>query len=163
MGSGYTVEGQVTGEEKFGGIQIEVTPSYRRRGYSFWHMSGYAKSPILEDSTLRERKLEGCSTIYMKLRRSCPAMLSDFFESRELLAEIDCLALKAIMPATRQHSHSQMRRQVVFQVCRVLYEIANPYLLAGRSQQGSRMRLCVPRPETTARARIDAPGCDVSK
>ncbi len=28
MGKGYTVEGQVTGEEKFGGLQIEVVPSY---------------------------------------------------------------------------------------------------------------------------------------
>lgn len=30
MGSGYSVEGQVTGKEKFGGLQIEVIPSYRR-------------------------------------------------------------------------------------------------------------------------------------
>ncbi|KAI9886853.1 MAG: hypothetical protein M1823_001352 [Watsoniomyces obsoletus] len=28
LGKGYTVEGQVTGEEKFGGLQIEVVPSY---------------------------------------------------------------------------------------------------------------------------------------
>lgn len=30
VGSGYSVEGQITGEEKFGGLQIEVIPSYRR-------------------------------------------------------------------------------------------------------------------------------------
>lgn len=30
MGSGYSVEGQITGEEKFGGLQVEVIPSYRR-------------------------------------------------------------------------------------------------------------------------------------
>ena len=29
MGAGYTVEGQKTGEEKFGGLQIEITPAYR--------------------------------------------------------------------------------------------------------------------------------------
>lgn len=30
MGSGYSVEGQITGTEKFGGLQIEVIPSYRQ-------------------------------------------------------------------------------------------------------------------------------------
>lgn len=29
MGSGYSVEGQLTGKEKFGGLHIEVIPSYR--------------------------------------------------------------------------------------------------------------------------------------
>lgn len=35
MGSGYTVEGQKTGEEKHGGLQIEIIPSYRR-GLAKW-------------------------------------------------------------------------------------------------------------------------------
>ena len=30
MGSGYTVEGQKTGEEKFGGLQIEIIPSFQK-------------------------------------------------------------------------------------------------------------------------------------
>lgn len=30
VGSGYTVEGQKTGEEKHGGIQLEIIPSYTR-------------------------------------------------------------------------------------------------------------------------------------
>lgn len=30
VGSGYTVEGQKTGEEKFGGLQIEIIPSYEK-------------------------------------------------------------------------------------------------------------------------------------
>ena len=30
VGSGYTVEGQKTGEEKHGGLQIEIIPSFRR-------------------------------------------------------------------------------------------------------------------------------------
>lgn len=30
MGSGYSVEGQLTGKEKFGGLQIEIIPSYRQ-------------------------------------------------------------------------------------------------------------------------------------
>ncbi|KAL3431832.1 hypothetical protein BDV09DRAFT_206421 [Aspergillus tetrazonus] len=35
VGSGYTVEGQVSGKEKFGGIQIEVIPSYERDTHTF--------------------------------------------------------------------------------------------------------------------------------
>ena len=31
MGAGYTVEGQKTGEEKYGGLQIEIIPSYQQR------------------------------------------------------------------------------------------------------------------------------------
>ena len=31
MGSGYTVEGQKTGEEKHGGLQIEIIPSFPER------------------------------------------------------------------------------------------------------------------------------------
>jgi hypothetical protein len=30
VGSGYTVEGQKTGEEKYGGLQIEIIPSYQQ-------------------------------------------------------------------------------------------------------------------------------------
>ena len=31
VGAGYTVEGQKSGEEKFGGLQIEITPAYNSR------------------------------------------------------------------------------------------------------------------------------------
>jgi hypothetical protein len=31
VGSGYTVEGQKTGEEKHGGLQIEIIPAYRKK------------------------------------------------------------------------------------------------------------------------------------
>ena len=107
MGSGYTVEGQVTGEEKFGGIQIEVTPSYRKRGCVFWYMAENCRSRktvIPEDSTPRGQSLDEGSTIYMGLPRSRPAELRDFLELREQLAEIDCLALNAVMPVTKQRS-----------------------------------------------------------
>ena len=99
MGSGYTVEGQVTGEEKFGGIQIEVTPSYRERGCVFWYMAENGRSRktmISKDSTPRGQSLEGGSTVYMELSRFRSAKLSDFFESREQLAETDCLTLDAV-------------------------------------------------------------------
>lgn len=49
MGSGYTVEGQKTGEEKHGGLQIEITPAYR---------SGLAKWLIEEtDAALDDQSL----------------------------------------------------------------------------------------------------------
>ncbi|KAF7511669.1 hypothetical protein GJ744_003832 [Endocarpon pusillum] len=35
LGSGYTVEGQKTGEEKYGGLQIEIIPSYKRHLRTF--------------------------------------------------------------------------------------------------------------------------------
>jgi hypothetical protein len=35
VGSGYTVEGQKTGEEKFGGLQIEIIPSFES-GLRLW-------------------------------------------------------------------------------------------------------------------------------
>jgi hypothetical protein len=35
VGSGYTVEGQQTGKEKHGGLQIEIIPAYRRRS-QYW-------------------------------------------------------------------------------------------------------------------------------
>lgn len=38
MGSGYSVEGQITGKEKFGGLQIEVIPSYRRH-LKMWELA----------------------------------------------------------------------------------------------------------------------------
>ena len=41
VGSGYSVEGQITGKENFGGLQIEVIPSYRR-GLKVW---GHAIKP----------------------------------------------------------------------------------------------------------------------
>ncbi|KAJ5153031.1 uncharacterized protein N7482_009509 [Penicillium canariense] len=49
LGSGYTVEGQKTGEEKHGGLQIEVIPAYRRGSHKWLTMT--------EEQALRNRGL----------------------------------------------------------------------------------------------------------
>ena len=48
LGSGYTVEGQVTGQETFGGVQIEVFPEYR----SDFKVS--TKSSAAEDGEMKD-------------------------------------------------------------------------------------------------------------
>jgi hypothetical protein len=59
VGAGYTVEGQKTGEEKFGGLQIEIIPSYER-GLRTWQLepTGQGRSTVLfdESKNLDERK-----------------------------------------------------------------------------------------------------------
>lgn len=50
MGSGYTTEGQKTGQEKYGGLQIEVIPEYQR-GLRTWlpdNLTGAFMKDILD-------------------------------------------------------------------------------------------------------------------
>lgn len=66
VGSGYTVEGQVSGKETFGGIQIEVIPSYECNFYTFKHRDGQDKHvDIAENSTPRSRGLKNGDMIKM--------------------------------------------------------------------------------------------------
>ena len=53
MGSGYTVEGQKTGEEKFGGLQLEIVPKYDTylNGVSFSLGKDKVAKPVLFDQT----------------------------------------------------------------------------------------------------------------
>jgi hypothetical protein len=59
VGSGYTVEGQKSGEEKFGGLQIEIIPSYER-GVRTWQADapGHGGTTISfdESKSLDEQK-----------------------------------------------------------------------------------------------------------
>lgn len=55
MGSGYTVEGQKTGEEKYGGLQIEIIPSYERRLRTF--LSGSAERLTTDELFDQSREL----------------------------------------------------------------------------------------------------------
>ena len=50
MGAGYTVEGQKTGEEKHGGLQIEIIPSYQQ------HSRVWLREPLngVESETTRD-------------------------------------------------------------------------------------------------------------
>jgi|ERR1700733_14539125 hypothetical protein len=59
VGAGYTVEGQKTGEERFGGLQIEIIPSYER-GLKTWqlgHTEQGGRTVVFDESrNLDERK-----------------------------------------------------------------------------------------------------------
>jgi hypothetical protein len=59
VGAGYTVEGQKTGEERFGGIQIEIDHSYERglRTWQLEHAGQGGKTVVFDESkNLDERK-----------------------------------------------------------------------------------------------------------
>ena len=59
VGSGYTVEGQKTGEEKFGGLQIEIVPSYEKelRTWKLQNVSFENSRGLDEQKTPSELKL----------------------------------------------------------------------------------------------------------
>lgn len=57
MGSGYTVEGQKTSEESFGGLQIEIIPEMQVSFRSFYkdddfHIGQYSTGRIYFDKTM---------------------------------------------------------------------------------------------------------------
>ena len=59
VGAGYTVEGQKTGEERFGGLQIEIIPSYERglRTWQLEHTGQGGRTVVFDESkNLDERK-----------------------------------------------------------------------------------------------------------
>lgn len=51
VGSGYTVEGQKTGEEKHGGLQIEIIPAYRKKAQK-WRAAAEEDEEALQDPRL---------------------------------------------------------------------------------------------------------------
>jgi hypothetical protein len=67
VGSGYTVEGQVTSEEKFGGFQIEVTPAYQKLGTkTFWYEDRTGKCINIEEAhTPRNHGLKEGNVVFM--------------------------------------------------------------------------------------------------
>ena len=99
MGGGYTTEAQLTGEEKIGGIQLEVTPSYRNfssKSFSIDNL-GYGRSRIAVFKTPRELLLEPGIKISMwpippSFRR--PARVSDFMDNEQLAEQPPTLVLK---------------------------------------------------------------------
>ncbi|KAF8540479.1 hypothetical protein BDD12DRAFT_804492 [Trichophaea hybrida] len=105
LGSGYTVEGQITGDEKFGGFQIEVTPAYQKLGTkSFW-CEGHDGNCIdfKESDTPRDCGLEKGKTIFMSPNPRTfyrVPKLQDFLGPEEVPEDIGSLSLTAlIIPA----------------------------------------------------------------
>ena len=104
VGSGYTAEGQITGKEKFGGIQIEVVPSYQKlnmMSFSYENQEG-TWTHIVEAQTPRDYRLEGGSKIAMVPNPptfSRPARIHDYFSESEIINGMQCLVLKvSFMP-----------------------------------------------------------------
>lgn len=105
VGSGYTVEGQVSGKETFGGIQIEVIPSYECNSCTFKHLDEQAKYVYMtENSTPRSCGLKNGDMIkkapipstFRGLARIC-----DLLDDGESLEGIQWLRLKVCCCSAR--------------------------------------------------------------
>lgn len=97
VGSGYTVEGQITGEEKYGGIQMEIIPSYHtgRWIYSYEDQEGIWKN-LEEGKTPKDYQLVDGDQVIMKPRMPTkrPAQIRDFFKPDEIGEYIENLVLE---------------------------------------------------------------------
>ncbi|KAL4997886.1 hypothetical protein BDV10DRAFT_201560 [Aspergillus recurvatus] len=98
VGSGYTVEGQVSGKEKFGGIQIEVIPSYERYTHAFSYSTekGFVEYAA-EHNTPRDYALKDGDKVIMAPEPSTfrgQARLCDFLDDGEGFEGIESLHLK---------------------------------------------------------------------
>ena len=105
VGGGYTVEGQITGEENFGGIQIEVIPSYKkldRMSFSYETEEGIRRN-IKEAQTPRGYGLVGGSKISVVPNPSAfvrSTKIRDFYSEGEVGGEVQCLLLKVSLSMT---------------------------------------------------------------
>jgi hypothetical protein len=98
VGGGYTVEGQITGNENFGGIQVEVIPSYQKVNMMMFSYESQdaTRTHILEAQTPRDYKLEGGSKIAMVPNPptfSRPPRIRDFYNEDEIVDGMQCLVL----------------------------------------------------------------------
>ncbi|THC94159.1 hypothetical protein EYZ11_006367 [Aspergillus tanneri] len=100
LGAGYTVEGQVTGKEKFGSIQIEVIPPYKDRNcYTFTHTSEQGLPIAMSElNTPRDYHLKHGDEVVMALNPSGLMgypRVCDFLDDDETLEQIESLCIKA--------------------------------------------------------------------
>ncbi|KAL4751101.1 hypothetical protein BDW72DRAFT_212901 [Aspergillus terricola var. indicus] len=99
LGSGYTVEGQVSGKEKIGGIQIEVIPSYEQHTHAFSYSTeqGHIKDAA-EHDTPGDYALKDGDKVTMAPKPSTyrQARLRDFLNHGESFEEIESLHLKSV-------------------------------------------------------------------
>lgn len=99
VGGGYTVEGQITGEENFGGIQIEVIPSYKkldRMSFSYETEEGMRRN-VEEAQTPRDYGLVGGNKISVVPNPPTfvrPTKIRDFYSEGEEGGGVQCLLLK---------------------------------------------------------------------
>lgn len=123
--SGYTVEGQVTGEEKWGGIQIEVTPAYRSAAkHSYFIISpDGGKIHMTEWKTPQDYGLgEGVQVEMTPYPSSFwrPAQIRDYLrddrqqESREDLQSIDLQAHNFEVQLHEWNSKDEVRSFITY-------------------------------------------------
>ncbi|BCS18370.1 RING finger protein [Aspergillus puulaauensis] len=119
LGSGYTVEGQISGKESFGGIQIEVIPSYERNSYTFKYRNEQGKHVgMAEYSTPRQRGLKNGDMVKITNVSSTflePAKIYDLLDDGESFEGIQRLHLMAgyLSPTGLGGSASPSRRRAV--------------------------------------------------
>ncbi|KAL4766664.1 uncharacterized protein BDW70DRAFT_155322 [Aspergillus foveolatus] len=112
LGSGYTVEGQVCGKEKFGGIQIEVIPSYKQYTHTFSYSTkqGHVEYAA-EHDTPGDHALKDGDKMVMAPQQSTfkgQARLCDFLEDSESFEEIESLHLKGMYIGPTKKSVSRI-------------------------------------------------------
>ncbi|KAL4787455.1 hypothetical protein BJX76DRAFT_363397 [Aspergillus varians] len=104
LGSGYTVEGQVSGAESFGGIQIEVIPSYDEARCTFTRSVVQGPDlPMAEHETPGDYQLKSGDIVTMTPFPSPPrgrARLCDFLDDGEGFEGIEMLHLKVCCRST---------------------------------------------------------------
>jgi hypothetical protein len=103
LGSGYTVEGQVTGKEKKGGFQIEIIPSYPHASPGIvWVVGtdGERKELELEKTPEEQGCKEGDVVYWQTPLTFREANLRDFLtkEEAESEAEVGVLKLEVSFP-----------------------------------------------------------------
>lgn len=90
VGKNYTVEGQLTKQEKFGGIQIEVIPSRSFSQKQFWYgMPG--QTPCIPPSSPKMVNLKAgdCITMSDSEKTERPMQLGDSFRTLDLPREAE--------------------------------------------------------------------------
>ncbi|KAL2867674.1 uncharacterized protein BJX67DRAFT_352058 [Aspergillus lucknowensis] len=94
LGSGYTVEGQISGKECFGGIQIEIIPSYDEHRYKFTHEDTRGSYVGMDEHrTPRDYRLNGGDTVTMAAVPSGPR-ICDFLDGEESVGGMETIYLE---------------------------------------------------------------------
>ncbi|KAL4909739.1 hypothetical protein BDW74DRAFT_173233 [Aspergillus multicolor] len=112
LGSGYTVEGQVTGKESFGGIQIEVIPSYERNQHTFAFTSDRGQHLTMEDhDTPRDYHLMDNDILFASTKLQGYPRICDFLENAERFGGAEALTLKTYYHKGRTQVEEFLRQQ----------------------------------------------------
>ncbi|KAL4917868.1 hypothetical protein BDW62DRAFT_217829 [Aspergillus aurantiobrunneus] len=106
LGSGYSVGEEASGEQKFGGIQIEIIPSYEQNNHTFTYAARQGEHvSIAEHCTPREYQLKNGDMVTMAPNPSTflgEARLCDFLDDEESFETTSKLYLKVCHSSTNK-------------------------------------------------------------